>query len=323
MTMADRAMVTAAVEEPISMASEVRAGLLEALPSLPSKYFYDDRGSRLFEEITRLPEYYPTRTEHAILAAEADAIVAAAAPRELVEFGAGSGRKIRTLLDAMGRAGLRERCVLLDINECFVRRAAAGLRESYPDLDARGVVGDFLVDTDAVGRGRDRLALFLAGTIGNLEPQVAAEFLDGVAAVLTPGEHFLVGLDLVKEVAVLEAAYNDAAGVTAAFNLNILRVLNLNLGADFPLSAFAHVAFFDRERSRIEMRLRARRPVSVRVPACGLELVYRPGDEIRTEISTKYTRSSLRELVEETGFELAQWYTDAEERFALALLRRQ
>ena len=148
----------------------MRKGLTAWPPRLPSKLFYDDRGSRLFEEITHLPEYYQTRIEVAILAATADAIVAAARPRELVEFGAGSGRKIRLLLDAMERAGVRERCVLLDINELYVRRAAAGLREAYPGLDARGVVGDFLTETGKVGSGRDRMALFLAGTIGNLEP---------------------------------------------------------------------------------------------------------------------------------------------------------
>ena len=305
------------------MAREVRAGLLAVPPSLPSKYFYDDRGIELFDEITRLPEYYPTRTETAILKARADDVIAAAAPRELVELGSGAGRKVRLLLDAMGRARRRERVTFLDVNRAALEESAAALMRDYPGLVVRGVVGDFQRDLGALPAGRDRLLLFLAGTIGNLDPKdEVPAFLRDVARVLAPGERFLVGLDLVKDVAILEPAYDDAAGVTAEFNRNVLRVVNDRLGADFEPERWAHVAFFDRERSWIEMRLRATTPMRVRVPGAGLDLSYAAGDEIRTEISCKWTKASFERLLEGIGLRPEGWFTDPREWFALALLVR-
>ena len=305
------------------MAEEVRGGLrARPLPELPSKYFYDDRGSALFDEITRLPEYYQTRTEEAILETIAEEVVDLARPRELCELGSGVGRKVRLILDAMTRHGLLERCVLLDISEGFLVESALQLDADYPDLVVRGVVGDFLEDLPALGPGGGRLALFLAGTIGNLHPDRVPPFLRALARQLDPGDSFLVGLDLVKDEARLHAAYNDSAGVTAEFNRNILRVVNAHLGADFDPEAFEHVAFYDRENAWIEMRLRATRGMEVSVPGADLELDLRPGDEIRTELSCKYTRSSLEGRLAGTGLRVEGWYTDPDELFALALLRR-
>jgi L-histidine N-alpha-methyltransferase len=306
------------------MAAEVRAGLsAQPLPWLPSKYFYDDRGSALFEQITRLPEYYPTRTEEEILEQVAGEVVAATRPVELCELGSGVGRKVRILLDAGRALGTLSRCLLLDINATVLAESVRSLEGDYPGLRVRGLVGDFQSDLAVLGPGGGRLALFLAGTIGNLHPdREVPGFLHAVARQLAPGDTFLVGLDLVKDVTRLEAAYNDAAGVTAEFNRNILRVVNAALEADFDPEAYDHVAFYDRDRAWIEMRLRARRDQRVRVPGAGLTLTLRRGQEIRTELSCKYTRPTFEARVAGTGLRLESWMSDAESLFALALLRR-
>lgn len=305
------------------MAAEVRAGLsARPLPSLPCKYFYDERGSELFDAITRLPEYYPYRTEEAILRGVAGEVVSLVRPRELAELGSGLGRKTRLLLDAMRSEGLLERCVLLDISEGVLERSVAELARDYPGLDARGVVGDFVDDLDALGPGGGRLALFLAGTIGNLHPDRVPAFLLALAGRLEPGDGVLLGLDLVKDEARLHAAYNDTAGVTAEFNRNVLRVVNAGLEADFLPEEFEHVAFYDREHAWIEMRLRAARDMRVRVRGAGLELALSRGDEIRTELSCKYTRASFEARLPATGLAIERWYTDPDDLFASVLLRR-
>jgi len=305
------------------MCAEVRAGLLaHPLPFLPCKYFYDDRGSALFDEITRLPEYYPTRTEDSILARIAGEVVDLVRPRELVEIGSGTGRKIRLLLDATRSRGLLRRCMLLDISEGVLSRSLDALAAAYPGLEVRGVVGDFVEDLAALGPGGGRLALFFAGTIGNLHPDDVPAFLRSLGRQLAPGDGFLVGLDLVKDERRLHEAYNDRAGVTAEFNRNILHVLNRAVAADFLPQAWQHVAFYDRERAWIEMRLRATRDMRVNVPAAGLALDFRTGDEIRTELSCKYTRESFGARVAGTGLRIERWFTDPENLFASALLRR-
>jgi L-histidine N-alpha-methyltransferase len=304
----------------LRMAEEIREGLTARPRRLPSKYFYDDRGSRLFEAITALPEYYQTRTEERLLTAVAADVVRRVRPTELVELGSGSGRKTRLLLEVMRAAGRARGCLLLDINPHVVAASAHAIAAEFPGLTVRGMAGDFLDDLFRIGPGGGRLAVFFGGTIGNLHPAGVPAFLAGVAAQLTPGDGFLVGLDLVKDVARLEAAYNDGAGVTAAFNRNILRVLNARLGGDFDPDAYAHVAFYDRERAWIEMRLRSTRLQRVRLPAARLELALEAGEEIRTEISCKYTRASFEALLRGTGLRLDRWYTDPEELFALALL---
>ena len=305
------------------MAAEVRESLSARVPWLASKYFYDDRGSALFEEITRLPEYYPTRTEIGILERVADEIAERTRPREVAEIGSGSGRKIRLILDAASRAGRLERCALFDIHRGSLDDSVTRLSAAYPRVAFRGVEGDFLVDLAALGPGHDRLLLFLAGTVGNLHPDDEVPgFLRAAGNALGDGDRLLMGVDLEKDVARLEAAYDDSQGVTARFNLNILKVVNDRLGADFDLSAFRHVAFYDRERHWIEMRVRAVRPSQVEIPAAGISLKYSVGDEIRTEISCKYTRASLEGRLAGTGLSVECWYTDPESLFASALIRK-
>lgn len=301
--------------------ASVLTALRRPLPSINCKYFYDDRGSQLFEDITQLPEYYQTRTEESLLEASADEIIRIARPRELVELGSGSGRKIRTLLDAMGRAGGEVGCVLLDINELFLRRSTERLGEEYPEARIRGVVGDFLHDLDAIGPGQQRLFVFLAGTIGNLHPRELTGFLSRIRSALGDNDRFLVGLDLVKDIRRLESAYNDSAGVTAEFNRNILRVLSRRFGIGFDVDAFEHVAFYDEQRSRIEMRLRAVRSTVVEVPDDEGALEFAAGDEIRTEISCKFTRESFAAALDGTGLSLGRWFVDPHRLFALALVR--
>jgi L-histidine Nalpha-methyltransferase len=306
-----------------AMAAEVRAGLLSDPPEIPCKYFYDDEGSRLFEEITRLPEYYQTRTEEGILEDRAGEVVRRFGPSELVELGSGASRKTRILLDAMARSGRLKSCVLFDINERSLQESLRELAAAYPGLEVRGVAGDFATDLGAIGKSRARrLAIFLGGTIGNLLPSDVPPFLARLSSLLSPGDGFLLGVDLVKDHARLHAAYNDAAGVTARFNLNILNVVNHALDGDFDPAAFAHVAFYDEDRAWIEMRLRALRPTRVRVRAAGVERTFEAGDEIRTEISCKYTRASLLAKLPGTGLRLADWLTDDEDLFALAVLER-
>lgn len=310
-------------ERAARMAEEIRESLTASPRWLPSKYFYDDRGSRLFEDITSLPEYYQTRTEEQILTAVAGEVVERVRPTELVELGSGAGRKTRLLLAAMARDGRLERCLLLDINPLFLEESTRTLARDFPGLSARGVVGDFLDDLSLLGPGGGRLAALFAGTIGNLHPALVPAFLARMAEQLMPGDGFLVGVDLVKDVGRLEAAYNDSAGVTAEFNRNILRVLNERLGADFDAESFEHVAFYDRANDWIEMRLRASRPQRVRIPAASLDITLDAGEEIRTEISCKYTRASFESMLPGTGLGVDRWYTDPQQLFALALLGRR
>ncbi|MEJ2581243.1 MAG: L-histidine N(alpha)-methyltransferase [Acidobacteriota bacterium] len=299
--------------------TEVRRNLLRTLPRVDSKYFYDDLGSHLFEQITRLPEYYQTRTEEALLTDIADEVAKLTDARELIELGSGTGRKVRLLLDAMQRRGQLDRCVLLDLNETFLRTSALTLANAYPAVEVTGIVGDFLRDLPLVGSGDRRLFIFLAGTIGNLYPRQLTSFLKTVRTVLGPEDAFLIGLDLVKETARLEAAYNDSAGVTADFNLNALRVLNRRFGTGFEIEAFEHVAFYDHEQEWIEMRLRALQPTRVSL-GDARELHLETGDEIRTEISRKFTRESFSRELAGTGLELSAWFTDPKALFASALV---
>jgi L-histidine Nalpha-methyltransferase len=313
--------VRSAGDELARMADEVGASLRADPPSLPSKYFYDDRGSRLFDEITRLAEYYQTRTETALLARVAPALVRASGARELVELGSGASPKIGILLDALVAAG-GESCTLLDVHAASLEQSLTRLQSVYPRLNLRGVAGDFVTDLHVLGRAPRRLIAFLGGTIGNLDPEEATRFLRDTASVLERGGSVLLGVDLVKDVERLERAYNDAQGVTAAFNRNILNVVNECLDGDFVPEAFAHVAFYDQERAWIEMRLRALRPQTAHVRAVGVRLELSEGAEIRTEISCKYTRGSLTRLLPDE-LELSDWHTDNEQLFGLALLRRR
>jgi L-histidine N-alpha-methyltransferase len=301
-----------------SLADDVREGLTRpGLKELAPKYFYDARGSELFDRITALPEYYPTRCERAILNRHSPQIVAGA--RELVELGSGTASKTRALLYAMAGTGELERYVPFDCDPSVVERCAEELAELYPGLAVEGVVGDFETDLTQVPPGERRLVALLGGTIGNLYPRQRAAFLASVNDLLGPDDRFLLGTDLVKDVALLEAAYDDSEGVTAEFNRNVLHVLNRELDADFDVERFEHVAFFDRDHSRIEMRLRSRGAQRVAIAGAGLEVDLADGEEIRTEISTKFTLQALHREMAAAGMAIEAFFTDPDGLFGLSL----
>jgi L-histidine Nalpha-methyltransferase len=312
-----------AADAAATMARDVRAGLLAERKELEPKYFYDERGSQLFEQITELPEYYPTRAEREILAVRAPEILAAAGePGTLVELGSGSAAKTRHLLDAMSEAGCLVTYVPVDISEEITHATADCLVDEYPGLAVRGLVCDFERDLeripDAAGA---RLIAFLGGTVGNLYPEPRRAFLARLAKLMGPGDSLLLGTDLVKETARLEAAYDDAAGVTAEFNKNVLAVLNRELGADFDLDAFEHVARYDAEEARMDIRLRSLADQSIRLDGLDLTVEFVAGEEMRTEISAKFTRERLEAVYAEVGLELCGWFTDAAGDYALSLAR--
>lgn len=307
------------------IADDVRRGLTATPKWLLPKYFYDARGCELFEAITDLPEYYQTRTELALLQREMAGIVARHDPGELVELGSGSSRKTVAILDAMDDAGSLRRYLPFDVAPGALLDAAGRLVEAYPGLHVHAVAGDFerhLDEIPARGRGTNRLVAFLGGTIGNLRPDERTPFLRQIRDQLGPGDRLLIGTDLVKEAARLEAAYDDAAGVTAAFNLNVLTVLNRELGADFQLDRFAHVAFYETRNAWIEMRLRSLVDQSVHLRDLGLVIAFSAGEEIRTEISCKFTRDSVAAMYEEAGLELVEFHTDEEDLFAISIAGR-
>jgi L-histidine N-alpha-methyltransferase len=306
-----------------TLADDVRHGLTRPRKELPPKHLYDTRGAALFDRICELPEYYPTRLERAILERVAGEVIAQTGARELVELGSGSATKTRLLLDAMAAAGTLESFVAVDVTERAVRESAVELTREYPGLRVHGLIGDFERHLDQLPPpAGPRLLAFLGGTIGNFAPAERLRFLTSVAALLGEDDHLLLGTDLVKDSATLEAAYDDSAGVTAEFNLNILHVLNRELGANFDPSCFQHVALFDEENAWIEMRLRARDAQQIELPAIGLTVSFEPGEDIRTEISAKFTRERVARELSAAGLALAAWYTDEREWFALSLARR-
>jgi L-histidine N-alpha-methyltransferase len=302
--------------------SEIRLGLLRTPREISSKFFYDDRGSALFERICDLPEYYPTRVERALLTRFADRIVDRSRADVLVELGSGSSTKTRLLLDALARANRLSAYVPFDVNQSFVRQVAADLTAGYPGLRVHGVVGDFMKHLMYIPDGGRRLVIILGGTIGNIQPSRAAAFLSEVSDRMSAGEFFLLGTDLIKDVDRLEAAYNDTQGVTAEFNLNALRVMNDLLDGDFDPEGFEHRALYNRERDRIETRLRSKREQVVRLPGIEMEIAFERGEEILTEISVKYDRPRVEALLRESGFEMVEWLTDPENLFALSLAKR-
>ena len=305
-----------------ALADDVLDGLTRPFKELPPKHFYDARGAELFDRICELPEYYPTRTERSILEAHADEIVELTGAAEIVELGSGTAAKTRILLDAMQDAGTLRRYVPLDVTEQMILETAATLVEEYPGMLVHGIVGDFERHLHhlppALG---PRLVAFLGGTIGNFTPGSRRRFLRGLAKVMGPDDHLLLGTDLVKDPATLEAAYDDSQGVTAEFNRNVLHVVNRELDADFDVDAFDHVAFFDREREWIEMRLRAASRQHVHVGALELDIVFEPREELRTEISAKFTSERLQGDLAAAGLELEQVFTDEDGLFAVSLSR--
>jgi L-histidine Nalpha-methyltransferase len=305
------------------MARDVRGGLCAYPKELAPKYFYDERGSQLFEQITELPEYYPTRAEREILSQRSAEILAVAGgPSTLVELGSGSATKTRHLLSAMRDAGSLDTYVPVDISEEITHQTAACLVDEYPGLAVHGLVCDFEEHLERIPHGDGlRLIAFLGGTVGNLYPRQRHAFLERIAALLGPGDHLLLGTDLVKEPTRLEAAYDDAAGVTAEFNKNVLEVLNRELGADFDLDAFEHVARYDAEAERMDIRLRSLADQDVRLDDLDLDVSFAAGEEMRTEISTKFTRARLESVYAGAALELRGWFTDAAGDYALSLAR--
>lgn len=303
-----------------SLRSDVLNGLIATRKSLPPKWFYDKAGSALFEEITRLPEYYPTRAERAILEQSAAEVVALADCKVLVELGSGSSEKTRLLLEALPANG--SAYVALDVSEAALREACAAVADDFPRLSVKAVRADFEHQLPTVltsGAPEGRMVAFLGGTIGNLAPEQRRAFLGTLRAGLSAGDSFLLGADLVKSPEILIPAYNDAANVTAAFNLNVLEVLNRRLAADFDRQDFEHRAIWDPQNDWIEMRLRAVRAVRVRIAELDVELELAAGEEIRTEISAKFTKPRLEAEFSAAGFAASGWWTDPDGLFSLSL----
>ena len=303
------------------MAADVRAGLTCPFKELSPRYFYDERGSELFERITELPEYYPTRCEREILQRRSPEIVADAEPCALIELGSGSAAKTRVLLDAMAEKGCLKTYCPVDISEEITRDTAERIAEEYERIDVRGLVCDFELDLERMPIGGPRMIALLGGTIGNFTPQQRAGFLRRIANLLGPDDSFLLGTDLVKDRETLEAAYDDSRGVTAEFNKNVLEVINRELGADFDLGLFEHHAYWDSDNLWMDIRLRSLARQVVNVEALGLTVTFDAGEEMRTEISTKFARPGLEGIYAEAGLELTSWWTDPEGLYALSLAR--
>jgi L-histidine Nalpha-methyltransferase len=305
-----------------SLRADARRGLVSDPKSLPPKWFYDAEGSALFEKITQLREYYPTRAEREILHAAAAGIAAQTRARTLVELGSGSSDKTRLLLDALRTAGTLRCYVPVDVSEPALIAAGDALSAEYPELDVRAVVSDFEehlglpADGDAPA---PRLIAFLGSTIGNLLPEQRASFLARLRSSMRDGDFFLLGTDLVKDPATLVAAYDDCSGVTAAFNKNVLAVLNTELGADFDLDEFEHVAVWDAGAEWIEMRLRSLADQTVHLPAIGLTVSFAEGEEMRTEVSAKFRRAGVEAGLAAAGFAMRSWWTDSAGQFGLSL----
>lgn len=298
----------------------MRRGLSAVPMSLPPKYFYDATGSKLFEDITELPEYYLTRTEAALLEEMAPALMRELAPSDVVELGAGSAVKTRKLLDARNGVQQPLRYIPIDLDEATLETAARQLLADYPFLHVQALAGDFErhLRHVPVPVGR-RLALLLGSTIGNLDPPARRKLLTEIHGLLGQDGRFLVGLDLIKDVKVLEAAYNDASGVTREFNRNILRVVNRAVNADFDPEVFQHLAFYNEAASRIEMHLVPESPQEVHLRDLGLTIHLRPDEGIWTESCYKFSHASAQDMLEETGFRLASWHVDPANYFALAV----
>ena len=301
---------------------DVRTGLSATPKWLPPKWFYDARGSELFEQITRLPEYYPTRAETAALRAAVPEIASLTKAHTVVELGAGSSEKTRLLLDALSGSGSLRAFVPQDVSTAALEATTEAIARDYPDLRVHGVVSDFTADLGRLPGESPRLVAFLGGTIGNFHPDERRAFLHSVAAVLEPGEWLLLGTDLVKDAGTLVAAYDDAQGVTAEFNRNVLHVINRELSADFDVQAFEHVARWNAEQEWIEMRLRAVRDMRVSVEALQLSATFASGEEMRTEISAKFREPGVRRELAAAGLDVQAWWTDQAGRFGLALAQR-
>ncbi len=305
-----------------SLVADARRGLARNPRRLPPRWLYDQRGSELFDEITRLDEYYPTEAERSILQEHSADIVERSGADTVIELGSGTSDKTRTLLDAFAAAGQLRRFVPVDVSAETLRDAALALSERYPGLEVHAIVGDFTLHLAELPRGGCRLVAFLGGTIGNLYQEERHAFLGALADVLESGDSLLLGVDLVKSVDRLVAAYNDSGGVTAEFVRNALRVVNRDLNADFDVDSFDYVAFWDPTLERMDLRLRATRDQRVNLPGADLVIDVMAGEEIQVEISTKFRREVLTTELAAAGFAVGSFWTDADEDFGLVLAHR-
>lgn len=301
---------------------ELRRALQSRPRTIPPRWLYDDRGSELFDEITRLSEYYPTESEREILAAHATMIAEVSSATTVIELGSGTGDKTRTLLDAFAAHGQIERFVPLDVSAATLVFAAEVLSQRYPDLVVEPVVGDFTRDLSRLPTGGTRLVAFLGGTIGNFYLEERRAFLGALSDSLVPGDWFLLGVDLVKPIDRIIAAYDDLSGVTDAFIRNSLHAINRELDADFDVGNFEYVPLWDHREHRVDMRLRASEPESAHIGALDLDLVFEPGEELRVEISTKFRASDLADELTDAGFTDVEFLTDIDGDFALVLAQR-
>jgi len=301
---------------------DVKAGLTSDPKTLPSIYFYDDHGSDLFDQITELPEYYLTRLETEILEKHADELITRFRPHELMEIGAGFARKTRILLSAMHRAGLGDAYVPIDVSDAALEHAGAALTDAYEWLTVRAYVGDFATDLHRVPRGGNRIVAFLGSTLGNLAPPERPEFLAEVAASVFDGDVLVLGVDLVKDAATMVAAYDDSQGVSAAFNKNILEVINRTLGGDLPIEAFDHETAFFPDSGCMKQSLRANRDVSATLKAANLELTFTKGEAVHTEWSCKFTVDGISAELGATGLTVTDVLTDSRDHFALIVATR-
>jgi L-histidine N-alpha-methyltransferase len=300
------------------IADDIRKGLTSPQKTIPSKYFYDARGSKLFEDICRLPEYYLTRVELSILRTIAPTFAQTFRHIDLVELGSGADIKIRTLLDGIARETMVTlRYIPVDISESAVINTLNSLLAHHPELKVLGIVADFTSQLDVIPDHRPSIFCFLGSTIGNFDREEALSFLRNVAGAMKPGDRFLIGFDMVKSREILEAAYNDSKGVTAEFNKNILNVVNRSLNGDFDPSCFDHMAFYNEKHQQIEMHLKAHCNFSVRLNDLDLELYFRAGDTIHTEISKKFTREEIEDLAFHAGLRIANWYADSNGWFSV------
>ena len=304
------------------MVRDVRQGLTKTPKQLSPKYFYDERGSELFEEITQLPEYYLTRAERSLLERRIPEIIAGVRPCSLVELGAGSATKTRLIIDEMRSSGCAECYVPIDVSKEFLEATALQHQADYPDIKITPVVSDITEPFALPPVSSPTLVAFLGSTIGNFPREPAVRLLSHVARAMGPSDRFLLGADLRKDPEIINRAYNDSRGVTAAFNLNILERLNRELGADFPVGGYDHKAFYSSQHHRVEMHLIARKAHKVVIPEIG-EIQFRAGESIRTELSYKYDRPTLEDILKAAGLVMEKWMPADDDSFALALARTE
>ena len=304
-----------------NIANDALKGLTSPQKFIPSKYFYDSHGSRLFDEICGLPEYYPTRTEMSILEYASAEIMGSFKGGDIVELGSGANHKIRMLFDAVEKNRLSDyRYVPVDVSETALREASEELLKIYPELEVLGIIADFTVHMNIIPSERPRLIIFFGSTIGNFNKTERNRFLKLVAGSMNPGDRFLIGFDMIKSRKTIEAAYNDSLGITSAFNKNVLNVLNRELNADFDLSWFKHLAFFNEEMERVEMHLQARRKMEVNVSGLELTIELDKDETIHTEVCGKFSREQIRKTVFDAGLDIKHWFFDPKEWFSLAEL---